>query len=49
LKYLYSDEAAFSFAVGEDRIATATLLLPVLETHKPGLAEVAAGGQPKSM
>jgi two-component system LytT family sensor kinase len=49
LKYLYSDEALFSFVVGEDRVATATLLLPVLETHKPELAEKAAGEQLKSM
>jgi hypothetical protein len=30
LKYLYSDEAAFSFAMNEDQTATATLVLPLL-------------------
>jgi hypothetical protein len=49
LKYLYSDEAVFSFAVGEDRVATAMLLLPALGTQKPELAEEAAGGQPKGI
>jgi hypothetical protein len=49
LMYLYSDEAVFSFAVGEDRIATATLLLPALGTHKPELSEESAGGQIESM
>lgn len=48
LKYLYSDEAVFSFAVGEDRVATATLLLPALGTPEPELAEEAAGGQIES-
>jgi sensor histidine kinase YesM len=31
LKYLYSDEATFSFAVGGDHVATSTLVLPAFE------------------
>jgi sensor histidine kinase YesM len=31
LKYLYSDEATFSFAVGGDHVATSTLVLPAIE------------------
>jgi len=34
LKYLYSDEATLSFAVAESRLATVTLLLPVLPSHQ---------------
>jgi hypothetical protein len=49
LKYLYADEAVFSFNIGEDRVATATLLLPALETHKPELVEKQALAAPKSM
>jgi LytS/YehU family sensor histidine kinase len=30
LKYLYSDEATFSFAIDRDQTATATLVLPML-------------------
>jgi two-component system, LytTR family, sensor kinase len=33
LKYLYSDEATFRFVADEDRIATATLVLPELGSH----------------
>jgi two-component system, LytTR family, sensor kinase len=38
LKFLYSDEATFSFQVGEDHTATATLVLPMLgsHSHAPG-------------
>lgn len=49
LKYLYSDEAALSFAIGEDRLATARLLLPALGSEKPEFSDKAAGGQPESM
>jgi len=37
LRYLYSDDASFSFAFAEDQTATATLLLPALSSHQsPG-------------
>lgn len=49
LKYLYSDEATLSFAIGADGVATATLLFPALGRHKPELSEEAAGGQLESM
>jgi two-component system, LytTR family, sensor kinase len=49
LKHLYSDEASLSFAVGDDGIAIASLLLPVLGTHMPELREEAANLQLKSM
>jgi two-component system, LytTR family, sensor kinase len=41
LKYLYSEEASLSFAIGEDEVATAKLLLPALGTNKVGVAEEA--------
>jgi two-component system, LytTR family, sensor kinase len=40
LNYLYGDEARLDFAVGEDLIATATVLMPALGTSK--IAEEAA-------
>jgi len=49
LKYLYSDEAVFSFAIDEDGVATAMLRLPALGPQKPELVEQAAGGQLKGM
>lgn len=49
LKHVYSDGATMSFAIGGDGVATATLLLPALGTHKPELSEEAAGGQLGSM
>jgi two-component system LytT family sensor kinase len=33
LRFLYSNEATFSFQVGDDRTATATLVLPILGSH----------------
>jgi hypothetical protein len=41
LKYLYLDGATFSFSIGEDRVAVATLLLPAFENRKPRLAGIA--------
>jgi two-component system LytT family sensor kinase len=35
LKYFYSDEATLSFAIGEDGVATALLLLPAIGNHRP--------------
>jgi len=49
LKYLYSDEAAFSFTVDEDRVATATLLIPAFGADQPHLAEEVIGGNLKGM
>jgi two-component system LytT family sensor kinase len=34
LRHLYSEDATFSFAVGEDRVATATLVLPALRSQQ---------------
>ena len=50
LKYLYAEEASLSFAIGEEGVATAILLLPALGTHKPdvpeeGMAGVSAKGR----
>jgi hypothetical protein len=44
LKYLYLDGATFSFGIGEDRVAVATLLLPAFETRKARLAGIANTG-----
>jgi two-component system LytT family sensor kinase len=40
LKYLYSDEAAFSFAVAEEHVATSTLVLPSFESRRRASAGV---------
>lgn len=42
LKYLYSDDATLSFAIGDDRIAVATVRLPALGSHQIELGEEAA-------
>ena len=39
LKYLYSDEATFSFAVGAEQVATTTLLLPAFGSQQPVSAD----------
>ncbi len=40
LKYLYSDEATFSFAVAEERVATSTLALPLFGSRQQASATV---------
>jgi two-component system LytT family sensor kinase len=49
LKHLYSDEASLSFAIGDDGVAMAMLLLPALGTQKLELTEEACELQLKSM
>jgi two-component system LytT family sensor kinase len=45
LNYLYGEEARLDFTVSEDGIATARLLMPVLESSKTELEEVAVPGK----
>jgi LytS/YehU family sensor histidine kinase len=40
LKYLYSDEATFSFAVSEEHVATSTLNLPAFGSRQQASADV---------
>jgi sensor histidine kinase YesM len=40
LKYLYSHEAAFSFALADAHVATATLIFPAFGSHQQGSTEV---------
>lgn len=49
LKYLYSDEASLSFAIGEDEIAAATIFLPTLGSEEAELAGEPADLQAKSV
>jgi len=48
LKYLYAEEATLSFALDNEGVATATVLLPALEGCQTGLANEAADGQCRS-
>jgi two-component system, LytTR family, sensor kinase len=45
LNYLYGEEARLDFTVGDDGIATARLLMPVLESSKTELEEAAVPGK----
>jgi two-component system LytT family sensor kinase len=45
LNYLYGEEARLDFKVGDDGIATARLLMPVLESSKTELEEAAVPGK----
>jgi hypothetical protein len=40
LKYLYSDEATFSFTIAEDRVATSILVLPAFGSRQQASADV---------
>jgi two-component system, LytTR family, sensor kinase len=42
LKYLYADEATFSFGLGHDGVATARLVLPAIDRHGQALEETPA-------
>ncbi len=48
LKYLYAEEATLSFALDNEGVAAATVLLPALEGCQTGLANEAADGQCRS-
>ncbi|MGB7230820.1 MAG: histidine kinase [Candidatus Acidiferrum sp.] len=48
LKYLYSDEASLSFAIGDDEVATATIFLPTLGAEGPEIAAEPAELQARS-
>jgi two-component system, LytTR family, sensor kinase len=39
LKYLYADEASFTFTLGDDHTATAVLLLPSLDSAGPNIEQ----------
>jgi two-component system, LytTR family, sensor histidine kinase AlgZ len=40
LRYVYSDEATFSFAIAEDRVATSTLVFPAFGSRQQASAAV---------
>jgi two-component system, LytTR family, sensor kinase len=48
LKYLYADEATLSFALDNEGVATATVLLPALEGSQADLGNEAADAQCRS-
>ncbi len=48
LKYLYSDDATFSFVESSDQVATATILLPALGSGPQRLTKLAAEDAVKS-